>query len=449
MSRHRSNWVVLFTALLLGASPLAAADKLFILHGGKELWQISSDNPTQALRSVGITGLLPFDALVAIDVRPATGDIYGVGHSDRLYRIDWITGAAEVISAAPFNPPLGGSRFGIDFSPGADRIRLVSDQGQNFRIHPDTGEVFGDDNSIYNVPPQSKTPVGLAYSNNRPGAQATTAYMIETYFNYLVMLGGANGSPSPSSGNVTTVGGLGFDPEDVGGFDIAPSGNAYASMKVGGLWKLYSIDLATGAAGLIGPIGDGFSIVMGLSAVGLPKASIEDVSIVEGSASSVTMTITLAEACDFTVAINYASKDATAVTGADYPTAAGYVEFMPGETSRQITIGVYDDAEDENDEEFMLELSNFSNALAGKSAASVRIIDNEDAIPSDVPPSSGDDGTQNPSETGEPLAADDAASDDGCGIGLCGIGAQALMAAPFMLPVMRRALSRRRREPRA
>ena len=34
---------------------------------------------------------------------------------------------------------LKGSAFGVDFNPAADRVRVVSNLGQNLRLHPDTG----------------------------------------------------------------------------------------------------------------------------------------------------------------------------------------------------------------------------------------------------------------------------------------------------------------------
>jgi hypothetical protein len=34
--------------------------------------------------------------------------------------------------------------FPIDFNPVVDRIRIMSDAGQNLRVHPDTGAVVAD-----------------------------------------------------------------------------------------------------------------------------------------------------------------------------------------------------------------------------------------------------------------------------------------------------------------
>ena len=40
-----------------------------------------------------------------------------------------------------FAPLLDGTEFGVDFNPQVDRLRVVSNSGQNLRLHPDTGAV--------------------------------------------------------------------------------------------------------------------------------------------------------------------------------------------------------------------------------------------------------------------------------------------------------------------
>ena len=59
-----------------------------------------------------------------------------------------MTGAATALGTAPFSPALSGSAFGFDFNPTVDRIRIVSDTGQNLRAHPDTGAVVAVDGSL-------------------------------------------------------------------------------------------------------------------------------------------------------------------------------------------------------------------------------------------------------------------------------------------------------------
>jgi hypothetical protein len=66
---------------------------------------------------------------------------------------------------------------------------------------------------------------------------------------------------------VTTIGLLGVAPDaaDIG-FDIAtPTGNAYAAFPTGGTAELYSINLGTGAATLVGTLGPGTVAVRDLA----------------------------------------------------------------------------------------------------------------------------------------------------------------------------------------
>src|SRR5262249_57841761 len=102
--------------------------------------------------------------------------------------------------------------------------------------------------------------------NNFAGSTSTTLYNIDSNFDSLVRQGSPGGTPvSPNTGQLFTIGSLGVDTNENVGFDIAaPTNNAYASMTVGGVSSLYSINLQTGAATLIGPIGGG-EVIRGIS----------------------------------------------------------------------------------------------------------------------------------------------------------------------------------------
>ena len=77
----------------------------------------------------------------------------------------------------------------------------------------------------------------------------------------LVRQGGLNGMPSPNAGQLTTIGPLGANTSNDVGLDISGlTGTAYASLttRLGPLdtsSDLYTIDLLTGAATLVGSIG--------------------------------------------------------------------------------------------------------------------------------------------------------------------------------------------------
>ena len=64
---------------------------------------------------------------------------------------------------------------------------------------------------------------------------------------------------NPNAGLLNTVGALGVDTDQFLGFDIFTDlgglNQAFASLRVGGVQRLYSINLGTGAATLLGAIG--------------------------------------------------------------------------------------------------------------------------------------------------------------------------------------------------
>ena len=83
--------------------------------------------------------------LRGIDFRPKTGDLYGVGSDNIVYRVNPTTGIA-IAEGPAFTPALNGNAFGVDFNPAADAIRVVSDAQQNLRLNPDAGTATQDTN---------------------------------------------------------------------------------------------------------------------------------------------------------------------------------------------------------------------------------------------------------------------------------------------------------------
>jgi hypothetical protein len=156
--------------------------------------------------------------------------------------INTSSGVATAIGAAPFSPALSGADFGFDFNPTVDRIRVTSNSGQNLRLIPDTGAVAFTD---ANLNPGSPSVTASAYTNNFAGAAATTLYNIEsTGANAMLYI-----QNPPNNGTLVPVGSLGVQTESTNGFDIGGmSGIAYALLRSGGTTRVYSINLANGAA---------------------------------------------------------------------------------------------------------------------------------------------------------------------------------------------------------
>src|SRR5262249_8201361 len=112
--------------------------------------------------------------------------------------------------------------------------------------------------------------------------------------------------------------------------------------------------------------------------------------VTEGSASSVTIPVTLSEPSSTQVTVDWHTQSAwfqhTASDSGfhvDYQAAGGTVVFAPGETSKTVTVSSFDDAIAEQDESFVVALSNPVGADIGVPAdfwthgAVVTIHDNE------------------------------------------------------------------------
>ncbi|MFF5231525.1 Calx-beta domain-containing protein [Dactylosporangium sp. NPDC000521] len=84
--------------------------------------------------------------------------------------------------------------------------------------------------------------------------------------------------------------------------------------------------------------------------------SINDV-VVDENVGNATFTVSLSGPPTSPVSVSYATADGTATAGADYAAGSGTVTFTPGQTSRPVTVPVTNDAVDELDETFTVNLS--------------------------------------------------------------------------------------------
>ena len=246
---------------------------LYALGADNSLMRLSSSNPSNAQGKMAISGLQSGESIVGIDVRPANGQLYGVGSTGRLYTINPQTGAASQSGSATLNPALSGSVFGVDWNPVPDRLRVVTDNEQNLRINVETVEVTNDGALKY-APTDANAAanpnvVAAGYTNSMAGATATTLYVIDAGLDIL-----ATQNP-PNDGVLNTVGPLGVQTGAMTAFDIAPGSNtAYAALTSdnGTSSSLYTIDLTTGRASSIGAIGGGQPI-RGLAIAAMPATA--------------------------------------------------------------------------------------------------------------------------------------------------------------------------------
>ena len=252
--------------------PVPVGDTIVITESGL----VASFNRATPGTQVGartVFGLLPGDTLVGIDFRPANGLLYALGSRGNIYTLDAATGRvtlraglkAAAADDAPFTT-LVGTQFGVDFNPVADRLRVVSNTGQNLRIDVETGDTITDGNLTrvteagLTVPP---TATAAAYTNSFRGATATTLYVLDLT---LALRSVVN---PPNNGNLTSDATLGVVGSGVNGFDLeSRTTTGYAAIRSGTVLSLYRIDLsaATNAATLLGGIA-GVETVSGLALV--------------------------------------------------------------------------------------------------------------------------------------------------------------------------------------
>ncbi|WP_026903601.1 DUF4394 domain-containing protein [Pedobacter glucosidilyticus] len=212
----------------------------YALSSNNQLVQYNANNTQMPVgNTLTISGLQASETILAIDFRPATGQLYGLGSSSRIYAINLNTGTATAIGAGAFSPAIAGNVIGFDFNPTVDRIRLVTSTGQNLRLHPETGVVAAVDGNINGI--NGVAISSSAYTNNKAGATSTTLFNIDVVTQKLYK------QDPPNDGTLVEVGSLGI-PASSGnsGFDISPEGIALASIANGSSTTLYQVDVNTG-----------------------------------------------------------------------------------------------------------------------------------------------------------------------------------------------------------
>jgi hypothetical protein len=230
--------------------PAIQGRAIFGLTCSNSLVQFGSGSPGTLARNLAITGMTAGASMVGIDFRPSDGRLYGVGSDSRVYTIDTTTGAATAVGGA-FVPGVSGEHFGLAFSGVQDRIRLSSVEGnQSLSLDPLTGTVASSDPALAFAagdPHAGDNPAisALAYRETGGGS---TLYAVDATANALVTV-------DPATGRLTTVGGFGFNVYLCSGFDIDADGTGYASLSTDNGSELYTVNLSTGAATLLGNIG--------------------------------------------------------------------------------------------------------------------------------------------------------------------------------------------------
>lgn len=218
-----------------------------------------NENKPNEARNIGtVSGLMSGDILIGIDFRVQDSKLYGVSKTGGVYLIDTSNASAKKVSQ--LTVALEGTSFGVDFNPPADRLRVVSDTGQNLRHNVNPGGTTLVDDPLDYPPatpvnaigPNALGVTGSGYTNNDlNAATATTLYALDTAMDQVALQ-----SP-PNDGTLAATGKLGIDAAPSVGFDIystvrdgvTVNVQALASLlTANGATNLYSINLPTGKA---------------------------------------------------------------------------------------------------------------------------------------------------------------------------------------------------------
>ena len=191
--------------------------------------------------------------ILGIDHRPADGKLYGVGNQGGIYTVDPMTAKASLVvrmnvAGVPFVP--SGASFGVDFNPAADRLRVVSDNGQNVRAN-----VVRTVRRRWTAASTTRlgTPAtgigGAAYTNNDADPNTNT-----TLFDIDAALDQISIQSPPNNGSLVATGKLGVDSGVEIGADIdsdlkngsTVANTAYVALNSGGTSRFFQVDVLTG-----------------------------------------------------------------------------------------------------------------------------------------------------------------------------------------------------------
>ncbi len=361
--------VALAAATWLFAAQPADAQLLFGITKTTSPHLVSFDSaaPGTLLSDVAISGLATAVTPVGLDRRPSDGKLYmltiNTGTSvGQLWTVDPYTGESTLVATLAADPsdltsaytnlPFVGG-YDIDFNPVPDRLRVVNSGDANIRVNPNNGLVttdtdlnFGGGDEHSGADPAV---TAIAYTNSTAGVSTTSLFGYDFTTNELVL------HNPPNNGTLNTTGGgagvVATGSVNDPGMDISPDGVAFLYANVTGTLRgLFSLDLSTGAATLLGQAPRDLNSIAVMANV----VTVDPVSLVD-EAGGTAAVVTLHRSSPIsTVAVNWAITPGTAGS-ADFSSLTGAAAFAAGETTTHVQIPLVDDTDVEG-----LELATFS-----------------------------------------------------------------------------------------
>ncbi|QYX80153.1 DUF4394 domain-containing protein [Streptomyces akebiae] len=252
----------------LGGAKVPGGLKAVGLTADQRLVVFRVDKPGAAVPLGRVRGLKGDTRLVGIDYRVQNNKLYGVGDKGGVYTLREV--GAKATKVSQLTAALQGTAYGVDFNPAANRLRVISDTGQNLRHNLDDPQgapaagTTAVDGTLTNppVPPATagvtaRGVTGAAYTNNDlDTTTATTLFDLDTVQDQVSVQSPAN------AGNLAPTGKLGVDAPLNTGFDIYSSAGSgvNAGYAVTGA-RLFTVNLLTGKASSAGTFPKGRQVV--------------------------------------------------------------------------------------------------------------------------------------------------------------------------------------------
>lgn len=272
----RHGWAALLLAGGL-ATPAAAQTAYGLLTSTAGTYQVVTFQvtaPGTFTAAAAIQGLGNGLALVGMDSRPATGEVYALGYNYRtgqaqLYTLVPATGALTAVGSS-LQLALGTNtgRIGFDFDPVYDVLRVTAENRNNYRLNPVTGELRSTDTALTyetgDINASQRPTVGaIAFSGSYRGSNLTSLYAIDN------SLGSLATTFIPALGALRTVGALGVAVDGINqttDLDIYYDSNTGRDTGYLSLYsfssstflitsRLYTVDLTSGNATPVGQLG--------------------------------------------------------------------------------------------------------------------------------------------------------------------------------------------------
>lgn len=239
-------------AAILACAAVSQSAHLYNVYGvttENSLIKFKSGSPGEIESAMFIQGLASNEEVIGMDFRPADGSLVALGSFGNLYSLNTMNGMATYMST--LTEALNGTKFGVNFNPTVDRLRVISELDQNLRVNVDTGATIVD--GTLNGTPDPYIVNGAYTNNDSDPNTGTMLYTIDSETDMLNLQNPAN------SGDQVQVGSLGLDVSGLVGFDILfEDGVNYAFASFQGVGNegssFYRIDLANGNTSLLGSI---------------------------------------------------------------------------------------------------------------------------------------------------------------------------------------------------